>query len=78
MSEDMNGYKIFIFVGAVIGGVLGAIALIHSMVYVPLKSDIVDLSCRLDKRYDTQTEVNMKIMSSLGRLETRAGVPELK
>ena len=78
LETQKGSFQIFMFVGGIIGGVLGAIALIHSMVYMPLKGDITDLSCRLDKRYDTQVEVNMKMASSLGRIEARLGIAELK
>lgn len=74
MSEGNNSFKTFMFVGGVIGSVLGVIALIHSMVYNPLRSDILDLSCRIDKRYDSQIEVNMRMAQSLGRIEAKLGI----
>ena len=75
--NETNGFKTFMFVGGIIGGVLGAIALIHSMVYIPLKGDISDLNCKIDTRYDEQIKMNTNVIASLARIEERLGISVL-
>jgi len=78
MIANNDNTKMFMFTGAIIGGVLGAIALIHSMVYIPLKSDITSLDIDMDKRYDAQIQVNVSMISSLARIESKLGIDKIK